>query len=120
MKMEQTVFRNVGYLTPYAGEQPKRLHTTFRTRWKLEIIEQSICFTTEEHHVKFETFDLSLRIPYAFWFLTSSPVFKYKNPVGSPHIYSFGIWVFSYTGGSTVFFNYSAGGTDRNHSDIDS
>jgi plasmid stabilization system protein ParE len=32
-----TVFRNVGYQTPYAGEQPKRLHTTYRTRRKLEI-----------------------------------------------------------------------------------
>jgi hypothetical protein len=32
-----TVFRNVGYQTPHAGEQLKRLHTTFRTRLKLEI-----------------------------------------------------------------------------------
>jgi hypothetical protein len=31
------VFRNVGYWTPYAGEQPKRLHTIYRTRRKLEI-----------------------------------------------------------------------------------
>jgi hypothetical protein len=31
------VFRNIGYQTPHAGEQPKRLHATFRTQGKLEI-----------------------------------------------------------------------------------
>jgi hypothetical protein len=31
------VFRNVGYQTPHAGEQPKRLHATFRTQRKLGI-----------------------------------------------------------------------------------
>jgi hypothetical protein len=32
-----TVFRNVGYYTPHSGEQPERLHATFRTRQNLEI-----------------------------------------------------------------------------------
>jgi hypothetical protein len=36
-KMEQTVLRNVDYYTPHAGEQPKRLHATFRIRRLLEI-----------------------------------------------------------------------------------
>ena len=37
MKMEQTVFRNVGIQQSDAGELPKRMHTWFKTRRKFEI-----------------------------------------------------------------------------------
>jgi hypothetical protein len=37
MKMEQTVFRNVGIYNSDAAESPKRKNTTFRTRRKFEI-----------------------------------------------------------------------------------
>jgi len=38
------VFRNVGIQTPDAGELPKRKHTTYRTRRKLEIKNSYILF----------------------------------------------------------------------------
>jgi hypothetical protein len=37
MKMEETVFRNIGIQNSDAGELPKRNHTTFWTRRKFEI-----------------------------------------------------------------------------------
>jgi hypothetical protein len=41
MKMEQTVFRNVGIQNSDAGELPRRKHTTFRTWQKFEIEDKT-------------------------------------------------------------------------------
>ena len=38
MKMEQTVFRNVGIQNSDAGELPRRKHTTFRTQWIVSML----------------------------------------------------------------------------------
>ena len=46
MKIEQTVFRNVGIYNSDAGELPRRKHTTFRTWRKFEIKKQQ--FATNE------------------------------------------------------------------------
>jgi hypothetical protein len=46
MKMEQTVFRNVGIYNSGAGELPRRKHTTYRTRQKFEIKNVYIVFTS--------------------------------------------------------------------------
>jgi len=53
MKMEQTVFRNVGISNSDAGELPKRKLTTFRTRRKVEIknIDNFSSYKIQQHHI---------------------------------------------------------------------
>jgi len=45
MKMEQTVFWNIGIYNSDAGELPRRKHTTFKTQQKFEINNDLFCFT---------------------------------------------------------------------------
>jgi hypothetical protein len=47
MKMEQTVFRNVGIYNSDAGELPRRKHTAFRTRRKYEIKNKQYVFSVD-------------------------------------------------------------------------
>jgi len=42
MKMEHTVLRNVGIQNSNTGELPRRKHTIFRTRRKLEIKQKAV------------------------------------------------------------------------------